>query len=140
MKGFALLLVIALTMTGCDYMSDTVRDRYATLADAKADRLFERGWLPDILPASATDIQTVNNLDINTSTGGFQFATSDGPALFGKLTAGAPTESRFAEWPSTVAKYTELGFTPWRYRDEDTTWAFFCLPSEGRCEYFAWLR
>jgi hypothetical protein len=138
MKRFSALLVITLTTTGCDFLSGTVRDHYATLADAKADRLFERGWLPEILPASATNIKTVNNLDISTSTGEFHFAVSDGPSLFGKLTAGAPTDSQFAEWPSTVKKYTRRGFASWRYRDQGTTWAFFCIPSEGTCEYFAW--
>jgi len=140
MKRFTPLLVIALATAGCDYVSDTVTDRYATLADARADRLFERGWLPNVLPASTIDIQTVNNLDTNTSTGQFLFAPSDGPAFLTKLTAGVPMESRFAHWPRTVAKYIEQGFTPWRYRDEDTTWVFFCLPAAGKCEYFAWLR
>ena len=35
---------------------DVVTSKYATLADARNDRLFERGWLPDILPPSTREI------------------------------------------------------------------------------------
>src|SRR5688500_8592456 len=53
--------------------TDVVDNRYSSLADARADHLFERGWLPDILPASAHDIRTTNNLDLNLSEGEFSF-------------------------------------------------------------------
>ncbi|CAH9050794.1 hypothetical protein PSECIP111854_00605 [Pseudoalteromonas sp. CIP111854] len=33
--------------------------------------LFERGWLPDVLPKSTTNIVAVNDLDNNTSAGNF---------------------------------------------------------------------
>jgi hypothetical protein len=140
MKVLQLLLVAVLTMAGCDYLSDTVSDNYATLADARADNLFERGWLPDILPESSIDIQTINNLDINTSAGKFQFKSSDGPGFFHRLTPGTPAESRFDSWSKTVEKYKERGFVYWQYRDDDTNWVFFCLPEGGECEYLAWLR
>jgi hypothetical protein len=44
--------------------SDWVSDSYATLEEAEADGLFARGWLPDLLPASATNIRTEINLDL----------------------------------------------------------------------------
>ena len=57
--------------------NDIVTSEYATLEAARADHLFGRGWLPDILPLSAYDIRTSNNLDIDTSEGEFSFDPSE---------------------------------------------------------------
>ena len=67
MKVISLLSALVL-LAGC---SDAVTNQYATYAEAQQDSLFERGWLPDILPESTIDIEVVNNLDNNTSHGGF---------------------------------------------------------------------
>ncbi len=67
MKVISLLSALVL-LAGC---SDAVTNQYATYAEAQQDNLFERGWLPDILPESTIDIEVVNNLDNNTSHGGF---------------------------------------------------------------------
>ncbi|MEZ9762225.1 hypothetical protein AB4278_04865 [Vibrio splendidus] len=55
-------------MPGC---SDVVSDEYSTYAEAKENRLFDRGWLPDILPRSTVTIKVSNDLDTNTSEGSF---------------------------------------------------------------------
>ncbi|MCF7484892.1 hypothetical protein [Vibrio sp. A2-1] len=55
-------------MSGC---SDVVSDEYSTYAQAKEERLFDRGWLPDILPKSTLNIEVNNDLDANTSEGSF---------------------------------------------------------------------
>jgi hypothetical protein len=133
-RVLALLLVAA--MAGCEM--DIAEDRYSTLADARADRLFERGWLPDVLPLSSVDIHTVNNLDVSTSTGSFRFLPSEGSVLFAKLTAGVPAQAPFSDWSGMLAEYKQRGFTTWSLRQDDMHWAFFCLPERGRCEYTAW--
>lgn len=129
-----LLLCAAIAACGT-YIAE---DRYPTLADAKADHLFVRGWLPDLLPPSSVDIHTVNNLDASTSTGSFRFQSSEASAFFGSLTAGAPTTAPFSDWPATLADYEQRGFTTWSYRGEDAHWAFFCLGKAGTCEYTMW--
>ena len=58
-------------------LDEVVTSRYATLADARAEELFARGWLPDILPSSARQIRTTNNLDLSISEGEFRFALGD---------------------------------------------------------------
>ncbi|MEL0607063.1 MULTISPECIES: hypothetical protein [Vibrio] len=55
-------------MSGC---SDVVSDEYSTYAQAKEERLFDRGWLPDILSKSTLNIEVNNDLDANTSKGRF---------------------------------------------------------------------
>lgn len=67
MKNILLVAAIAV-VTGC---SDAITTEYSTYAEAKDDKLFERGWLPDILPKSTTNIEVKNDLDRNTSVGSF---------------------------------------------------------------------
>lgn len=130
------VLILSLAIAGCHtYVAE---NRYPTLAEAKADRLFERGWLPDVLPPSSVDIHTVNNLDASTSTGSFRFMPSEGPLLFGKLTAGAPEEAPISDWPATLMDHKRRGFTAWSHRKGYEHWVFFCIASEGRCEYAMW--
>ncbi|MBT9241380.1 hypothetical protein AB6C71_02465 [Vibrio splendidus] len=62
------LFSILALMSGC---SDVVSDEYSTYAQAKEERLFDRGWLPDILPKSTLNIEVNNDLDANTSKGRF---------------------------------------------------------------------
>lgn len=131
-----LLFVLCLLAVGCE--SDVVRSHYTTLADARADHLFERGWLPDLLPPTASDIHTVNNLDHNTSTGSFRFSPLDGPQLFEGLGRDAPARAPFTEWSSTVARYKERGYSAWNHEEDDSQWAFFCLAESGICEYTSW--
>ncbi|PML53537.1 hypothetical protein [Vibrio lentus] len=103
MKVISLLSALVL-LAGC---SDAVTNQYATYAEAQQDSLFERGWLPDILPESTIDIEVVNNLDNNTSHGGFLIEES-GLQVF--LQQVKPTDSdnqyRFVEgdhvWTFTV--------------------------------------
>lgn len=63
-----LLPIILLTMYGC---SDIVTSEYPTYQNAEEDGLFQRGWLPEIIPRSATEIVVNNNLDLNESSGSF---------------------------------------------------------------------
>ena len=76
-----------LTLAGC---SDVITTRFATLADAKAKEAFARGWLPPILPDSATSIVERNNLDLNTGTGSFDYDLAERSKYVKRLTeAGA---------------------------------------------------
>jgi hypothetical protein len=82
---FAILTL--LTLAGC---GDEITTRFATLADAKAQEAFARGWLPPILPDSATSIVERNNLDLNTGTGSFDFDSAKRSGYIKRLTeAGA---------------------------------------------------
>ena len=127
-----------LLLSAC--MLDTVTSRYANLEEARADRLFERGWLPDVLPPSTTQIRTSNELDLNLSEGEFSFNPGERELLFTKLSAGAPPDSRLADWDEIVSEFAGRGYSAWTYRDEGSTWAFFCQESKGYCEYHMWLR
>lgn len=130
------VLILYMAIAGCEtYIAER---RYPTLEDAKADHLYERGWLPDVLPPSSVDIHTVNNLDASTSKGSFRFQPSEGPLLFGKLIAVAPADAPISNWRDMLVDYKQRGFTAWSYREDDGHWVFFCIASAGKCEYTMW--
>ncbi len=82
---FAILSL--LTLAGC---SDEITTRFATLADARAQEAFARGWLPPILPDSAISIVERNNVDLNTGMGSFEYNSAERSGYIKKLTeAGA---------------------------------------------------
>ena len=121
-------------LIGCD----TVTSHYDDMEEAKADRLFERGWLPNILPDSSVDIVTSNDLDLNYSTGHFAFDVEDGPLFYAQLSKGLPTYSRRRDWNEIVRDFPKDGHSHWWFENERATWAFFCVEEEGRCKYYAW--
>ncbi|MGV3518580.1 hypothetical protein [Luteitalea sp.] len=51
--------------------------RYETLADARRDGVFARGWVPDILPATATALVELHDLDTNARCAGARFQPVD---------------------------------------------------------------
>ncbi len=108
-------LLACLLFCSCD---DTVRSEYPTRADAVADTLFERGWLPDIIPASSRDILTVNDLDLNTSHGEFSFDPAEAPVFMGRMTR-RPSADK--------GRYQGFTFEAWR---------FLVDPKKGHCRYW----
>ena len=69
----AVLVVLVTLLCGCT--NDVLSSSHATRADA-ADTI-SRGWIPAVLPASATEIHETHNLDSNTGHGTFRFDVSD---------------------------------------------------------------
>ena len=131
---------VCLVLLGCAVDLDTVSSQYVSLDEAKADSLFKRGWLPDVLPPSTHTIRTENDLDLNLSEGEFSFVPAEAELLFDRLSPGAPSASRLDDWERTVSSHARDGYTAWSYQNDDSTWAFFCQASKGHCEYLMWLR
>lgn len=117
-----LILGLVLLLVACD--SD-VKSHYVTIEDARRDGLFERGWLPDVLPPSARDIDVSNNLDINTSAGDFKFNPAEYQLLVSKLR------------PKTaVTEMTDRGsYREYEYSEEGYRWVFSCSETKGHCQY-----
>lgn len=130
-----LVFACAMLSTACNLPSDTVESKYATLVEARADTLFERGWLPDILPPSARNITTSNQLDLNYSTGEFSFDPKDASLFTARVSPGAIGLTKFAHWDRIIEEYEAKGLTAWSFREDDYGWVFFCDLARGHCEY-----
>ena len=135
-----IFLTIVIAVFGLLYflLNDEVKDQYSTLDAAREDQLFERGWLPDILPPSARNIKTSNNLDVNTSVGQFSFNPSEYPLLEAKLQPYKQVVTPFVRWENKIEKLKRKGFTPLTYEAHGSIWVFFCKPEIGYCEYTLW--
>jgi hypothetical protein len=101
-RAQSLLACFAFLAAGC---SETFEKHYADRREAEKDGAVVRGWLPDWLPSSATDIREIHNLDTNKSA--FSFSIQRGwspPEAAGcvqALSAAAPSV-RFRQFPSHI--------------------------------------
>ncbi|EHU9456068.1 hypothetical protein KZY41_004638 [Vibrio vulnificus] len=108
----ARFLLLLLVLAGC---SDIVQSHYDNYQQAQADQLFERGWLPDVLPVSTTQIEVANDLDNNTSKGSFVIAEKEMAQFLSQL---QPLE--------TANQY--------RFESDNSVW-IFTLEEAGKVRY-----
>ncbi|ELE2039906.1 hypothetical protein ACI1IY_004498 [Vibrio vulnificus] len=108
----ARFLLLLLVLAGC---SDIVQSHYDNYQQAQADQLFERGWLPDVLPVSTTQIEVANDLDSNTSQGSFVIAEKEMAQFLSQL---QPLE--------TANQY--------RFESDNSVW-IFTLEEAGKVSY-----
>lgn len=108
----ARFLLLLLVLAGC---SDIVQIHYDNYQQAQADQLFERGWLPDVLPVSTTQIEVANDLDNNTSQGSFVIAEKEMAQFLSQL---QPLE--------TANQY--------RFESDNSVW-IFTLGEQGHVSY-----
>ncbi|MFA6241616.1 MAG: hypothetical protein WC655_11830 [Candidatus Hydrogenedentales bacterium] len=133
LSAFFLALLL---LAGCD----VVTSEYPTRADAEAESLFARGWLPDFLPASSTDIVTHNDLDINTSWGEFRFEPSELDAFLARLTPGGenPSQRSFDPLREMLKRRGSEDYRKYSSSDEAHSWFFLVNPVEGHVFYCMW--
>lgn len=118
---------------------DVVTSHYATKLDAEKNSLFGRGWLPDFIPASSREIVTHNDLDLNTSDGGFDCKPEELPAFIQRLRPYTAGSAALAPVADRVAAMKAKGYAAYYYRDQDTVWVFYVEPVKGHVDYVTWL-
>jgi hypothetical protein len=116
MRNGLLATAFILAASGCvGPLSEDFESHYQAIAAARADGAFARGWLPEIVPGSATDIWEFHNIDTNLTWACFR--TPDGPepvrallAQRGAIRMRGPIDrgpTRFLRvrpwWPSSMA-------------------------------------
>jgi hypothetical protein len=138
MRASTVLLLTALVVGACDFAD--VSKHYATVQDARADELFGKGWLPDILPPSCRDIHVSNDLDLNISSGEFHCDRSEFPALVSRLHGYRPSYTPLANLEGEVKHFIAAGYPVYEFTEDGSKWVFFCKPERGVCEYTMWVR
>ena len=137
MRSATFALVVSFLLGAC---SDVVSRSYATKAEAAADSLFNKGWFPDLVPDSATNIRVENDLDLNISSGSFRFAARDWAAIERGANMQLASPTPFEGWSKTQSEFKSRGYRQLQHSEDHTTWVFFCRPSSGTCEHFMWHR
>lgn len=110
---------------------DAVTKHYSSRADAETDKLFERGWLPPIIPLSASNIAVTNNPDTNTSAGSFTFDPREAARFTAALTR---VEERMTV-PRNHDGNIEPGVTTHTHGNGGSQWTFYISAEKGRCNF-----
>jgi hypothetical protein len=76
--SLALIAVLATATIGC---GERVFERWETVADARQNGVFRRGWVPDILPDSATALVALYDPDTSARCASARFAATDREAI-----------------------------------------------------------
>ena len=125
--------VVAMLLVAVACYDDlVVTERFDSLEEARSANLFQRGWLPDILPPSAHDLRLTNDLDRNVSSGRFEFSPEDFEVLRAHL-----ENFTFAEGRShaEIKAHIDAGHPALKYVADASTWVFLCVPEQGECQY-----
>ena len=128
---FALFMIV-----GC---SDNVTDHYANRTKAEKDHLFERGWLPSIIPTSARDITTSNDLDINISEGEFRYDPKETNEFLRYLKLYSGQKPMVDSWQADIAKHQKEGYSSFEYASDKTVWIFLVNVRTGHVHYLMWI-
>lgn len=113
MKLAEILVVISslLALSACDsfdrFIGERTYEEHADVASAVEERTFERGWLPEWLPKTITDIHLYYDLDTNERAISFSLPESGTFEWFPECVAeGAPTRPRLRTklFPRTLHK------------------------------------
>ena len=99
--------------------SDTVTNHYSTRKEAEAERLFDRGWLPIIIPISSKQIRTSNDLDINTSRGEFYYDVNESSTFMANLRHYSGRKAPFRHWTEYITEQKKEGYTVFEYSDNN---------------------
>lgn len=134
MKGLWLSLVILL-LVGC---RDVVTSHYRTYSEAAKDQLFGRGWLPEFIPSSSTDITTSNNLDLNRSEGEFLFSPAATDSFISRLVPYSGRGSPSSDFEKMVNKRRTQSYTLYEFTDRGSVWVFFLNREKGHVYYSVW--
>ncbi len=134
MKGLY-LSIVALLLVGC---IDVVTSHYKTYSEAAKDQLFGRGWLPEFIPSSSTDITTSNNLDLNRSEGDFSFSPAATDSFVSRLVPYSGRASPSSDFEKVVNERKALGYTLYEFTARESVWVFFRNQEKGHAYYNMW--
>jgi len=112
------IVAFALFSTACT--NDVLDASYAGRAEAEAEGAIARGWVPEWLPATASNIREVHNLDTNES------------ALAFSLPAGAKWRPPSSCRPAAGGDFSEPRFNREWIPKLDAQTMYYSCPGEGR--------
>ena len=131
MSALALLVLLFLAIWG---VWDVKEYSFQTKDEALSESFFEKGWLPEFIPESATDIQVTRNIDINTSEGGFAFDPKEFEQ-FVRILAQKDTDECKLGQPENYLELRSKGYISIDCSHGDIAWIFMIQKELGDCQY-----
>jgi hypothetical protein len=101
-----ILIFISIGLAGCKD-SDLSEQHYANYSQVTSDHAIDRGWVPDWLPANATNIYELHNIDTNYSMLRFSFPAGTElkpPSACAQIDPSKAPQPRYSRswWPRDV--------------------------------------
>lgn len=128
------LAILVLALTSCDTSSDT----YASFSEARDDHQIEKGWLPDVLPASARDISIIRAIDVGYAEGQFTFDHADFSNFKSRLEPYSGVKSIAKSQNEKIERLRSEGYSAQMFSTDRSTWVFLCNKEEDNCEFVMW--
>lgn len=136
MKTIYLIVLNLFLFEGCN---NTATNHYTTRSKAEAEKLFERGWLPNIIPASARNITVSNDLDRNRSEGEFQYDPKETDDFSRYLKPYAGQKLPLSRWQAYINEQKKKGYVAFEYSSDKSVWVFLVNIQTGHVRYVMWL-
>ena len=124
-------ILLALLIIGCDRKTDD----YDSLADLQNAGMIEKGWFPDILPDSVTNISITTHIDIGQCRGKFDLPEKDILNLKQRLTP-VPLPFQYDAWRDEIKQLESMGKSIFYYQTKRVTHAFACDTEKEACQFF----
>lgn len=133
-RSIAMSALCAVALSGCLDRSDD----YDNIDDARAGHVFEKGWLPDMLPASTHNLRVSTTVEDSAGRGKFGFDPKDYAAFIANLSAYDGAMSKVEKDQRSIKRLLDKGYEAYTYASGATHWVFLCDQKEGRCDFFVW--
>lgn len=133
-REIMLSALFAMALSGCLDRSD----HYDDVSDARANHVFEKGWLPDMLPASAYDLRVITNVEVSAGHGRFRFDPKDYRTFFTNLSPYDGVMSKIDSDNKSIKMLLDGGYEAHTYSSGATNWIFLCDQKKTVCEFFVW--
>jgi hypothetical protein len=130
-----LFIISMLLVAACGNAGKT----YATIEEARSVRLFERGWLPDILPPSSHGIAVTTDPYLDVANGSFVFDEGEAAAFFAQVSPRTVDPRWVPEWHDFVSRWSQSGYRAYTFSNKMSTWLFMCGPAAGGSHGCQWL-
>ena len=107
---------------------------YSTKQEAVAEDFFNKGWLPEFIPESASNICVTRNIDIGTSEGRFEINPKDVETFISTLSQKNTKECTLGQ-PNNYEDLRKNGYISVDCSYGHTAWRFMINKTTGDCQY-----
>jgi len=119
-----------LLLSACESATFT----YPTVAQAREAQMFDKGWLPNVLPESAHNIRITTWVDASRCRGRFQLPENDLTPFLESLTS-ERLRFRYDAWRDALEEFKETGREVHFYGSYRAVFAFSCDLAAESCEF-----
>ena len=133
-SAFSALALVVLLFLAIWGVWDVKEYRFQNKEEASAEEFFEKGWLPEFIPESSTNIQVTRNIDINTSEGSFSFDPKHAEQFISTLKQKNTAECKLGQ-PGYYTEFRDRGYVSVDCSHGRTAWNFMVHEELGDCKY-----